>query len=135
MAQNDSIVVSPSTLEFTSVFEINLKYSTLSPQCLHFRETRDEVAHKLFNNYDHSYCEHGVEVEHDFGGSSVQKHRLLLSGSKVGTVVGGILTCDSVFLQQHNEELHAQGKAQFILPQNLKPSALDWLIFEAEPTR
>jgi hypothetical protein len=53
----------------------------------------------------------------------------------VGTVVGGILTCDSVFLQQHNEELHAQGKAQFILPQNLKPSALDWLIFEAEPAR
>jgi hypothetical protein len=84
--------VSPSTLEVTSVFEINLNYSTLSPQRLHFRESRDEVAHKLFNGYEHSYCEHGVEVDHDFGGSSIHRKSLLLSGSKVGTVVGGMLS-------------------------------------------
>ncbi|KAA8893210.1 hypothetical protein FN846DRAFT_788271 [Sphaerosporella brunnea] len=60
---------------------------------------------------------------------------MLLSGSKVGTVVGGSFTHDTVFLQDHNEELRSQGKSQFVLPENLKPTALDWLIFQAEPSR
>jgi hypothetical protein len=58
-----------------------------------------------------------------------------LSRAKVGTVVGGSFKHDSGFLRRHNVELQAKGEAQFILPQNVKPSALDRLVFEAVPAR